>query len=483
MDESFFINGIDVDTGQYFTRPFSAEEAIAGAKAEKESGLADGTTTASGPSQAFRGLPDSIKPHRLDQTGWAVVFTPDSPPEIREALSPLIEHRREQVPDARRFKVDTLSYEPGDRSAEGWLARYGVYPGSVAPTKVPYYVLLIGGPESIPFDFQYALDIEYAVGRLAFDTPEEYRNYANSVVAYETQGTVPNAREVVYWGTRHDGDLATMASADSLITPLYSEGEPEGEPPVAEGCEFSSRCFLGPEATKARLSALLNEPGPKPPSVLFTASHGAGVNRLDVLDRQRALHGSLIGQEWAGIGRPVTPDQYLAAADLVDGRGAGLPGLVVFLFACFGAGTPQHDDFLINRAAGPEPIAERAFVASLPQRMLSHPNGGALAVIGHVERAWPFVFKPKNMDPQLTPFRNCLSRILNGLPVGHATGDINRQYSILAALLSNLLDATKPAIPGLTPYQVAMAWMQRNEARNYILLGDPAVRLRVDDLS
>ena len=90
-----------------------------------------------------------------------------------------------------------------------WLKRHGVYPGSVAPTKVPYYLLLIGGPESIPFDFQYLLDIEYAVGRLCFDHADQYRLYAESVVDYEKAQAAPTSRQMVYWGTRHPRDRAT----------------------------------------------------------------------------------------------------------------------------------------------------------------------------------------------------------------------------------------------------------------------------------
>jgi hypothetical protein len=54
------------------------------------------------------------------------------------------------------------------------------------PEIVPYYLLLIGPPDVIPFDFQYLLGVEYAIGRLAFETAVEYENYARSIVAYDS---------------------------------------------------------------------------------------------------------------------------------------------------------------------------------------------------------------------------------------------------------------------------------------------------------
>ena len=42
------------------------------------------------------------------------------------------------------------------------------------------------------------------------------------------------------------------------------------------------------------------------------------------------------------------------------------------------------DHFLADRAQTPTAIAERAFVAALPQRLLSHPGGSALAEVHDV---------------------------------------------------------------------------------------------------
>ena len=36
--------------------------------------------------------------------------------------------------------------------------------------------------------------------------------------------------------------------------------------------------------------------------------------------------------------------------------------------------------------------------------------------------------------------------------------------------------------PRLTDAQLVGAWMERTDAQNYVVLGDPAVRLRLDDL-
>jgi hypothetical protein len=157
-------------------------------------------------------------------------------------------------------------------------------------------------------------------------------------------------------------------------------------------------------------------------------------------------------------------------------------GLVAFLFACYGAGTPAFDNFLSNRNQGQVPIAEEGFIASLPQRLLSHPQGGALAVIGHVERAWGYSIRPAGVGPQLVPFRNCIGRILMGQPVGHATRDFSEKYAVLSGDVLQKLDQCQGVAPP-GDEELASIWIERNDAQNYILLGDPAVRLAVSKLA
>lgn len=43
-------------------------------------------------------------------------------------------------------------------------------------------IFLVGNTSAIPFDFQDQLDDIHSVCRVCFDTPEEYRTYADAVV-------------------------------------------------------------------------------------------------------------------------------------------------------------------------------------------------------------------------------------------------------------------------------------------------------------
>lgn len=481
MDDDIILNGIDGATGQYLTPPISAAEAVNIARGRPADSLLGGwfRAVASVFKRPKLGLPMDVDPTNPARAGWAIVFPAGAPPELRAAVQPLIDRRRAVVPPDR---CKVLEFRPGE-GMKKWLQRCGVAPGSVLPTKVPYYVTLVGGPDDIPFDFQYLLDVEYAVGRLAFETPDQYRQYAESVAAYELAAAgARNAKEIVYWGTRHPGDRSTQMSADSLIRPL-AEGTPAvgdqpAETPVAVDRGFRSRSFKGADATKSRLLETLHpSSGTAPPAVLFTASHGMGWPKDD--PRQRSAQGALLCQDWAGFGQ-VAPAHYFTAPEIEPG--ANVNGMIAFVFACYGVGTPANDNFLTERGRGPVAVASSPFIAALPQRLLSHPNGSALAVLGHVERAWGYSIRPTGAGTQIGPFRDFLNRVMSGEPVGHATKNFSERYAVLSSELLGMLDETSPGSKP-TPQEIATTWVERNDARNYVLLGDPAVKLRTELLT
>lgn len=480
MDEEIILNGIDGTTGRYLVPPMSTSQAAALAGGNPVEPSLSGWLRAM--VQVFKrpklGLPMDVEPTNLARAGWAIVFPASASAELRSALEPLIRHRKSMIPPDR---CKTLEYRPGE-SMKKWLARHAAAPGTVSPTKVPYYVTLVGSPLEIPFDFQYLLDIEYAVGRVGFDSIEQYRHYAEGVAKYETAATITNSKQVVYWGTRHPADRATQMSADSLIRPLV-EGAPatndsEAVQPIATQCGYAAQCFSGAAATKEKLRELLHPSRPgSPPAVLFTASHGMGWPKTD--ERQRRAQGALLCQDWAGFGQ-VNSDHYFTADELSDT--ADVSGLIAFIFACYGAGTPQTDRFLTDRKTGPIDIAPEPFLAALPQRMLSHPAGPALAVIGHVERAWGYSIRPTGAGTQIGHFRDFLARVLSGQPVGHAMKNFSERYAALSSELLTYLDETDSSSRP-SAQEIAMAWIERNDAQNYVVLGDPAVRIRVEQLN
>jgi len=133
----------------------------------------------------------------------------------------------------------------------------------------------------------------------------------------------------------------------------------------------------------------------------------------------------------------------------------------------------------MNKA--PRQIAERPFFSRLPQALLSHQSGGALAVLAHIERAWAYAFQSTKGGSQIQGFRDVIGRLLRGERIGQATDTFNIRWSVLSTALAEVqLEKQNGAeVPLKT---LGRLWVARDDARNFMIFGDPAVRLRVDDM-
>jgi len=481
IDDTLVFNGIDGRTGGYLLPSIDVAQLARIAFGHAPSATERDDVDVRLSLDIDYPLKEGEDPDDLSQAGWAVVFpfvrkgseAASHQAALREALGPLLALRRAQASrrDDRRYRecVGPDAYRPGETKQQ-FLTRMGAGTGPVDPGKFPYYVLLVASPEEIPYRMQYQLDVQYAVGRIHFDTVEEYARYAANVVDAETRPGRA-ARTVALWGVENPGDRATRASARHLIAPLADYLERGQADP------WQVTRFLGEDATKARLAALL---GGDAPSLLVTASHGIGFPAGD--PRQRSDQGALVCQDWAGPhSGSLTADHYFSGDDIA--ADADLGGLVGFHFACFGAGTPRHDDF---SRKGESPalvdIAPHAFVARLPQRMLGRARG-ALACIGHVDRAWASSFlqaDPRHagaVTAQLAVFESTLQRLVDGRCVGHAMDHFDLRYAELASdLATRIEDATRYDV-AVDDHELAQLWIYANDARDYAVIGDPAVRI------
>jgi hypothetical protein len=472
-DPLIYFNGINADTGEYAVAPMSPRQlSEAALSAERDAVLARALAARQrqAGSRGHLGVKEGVDVRLLDQAGWGVVFAYPADPAIEEALSDLLALRRHQA--GARFRTFKGGEERGGglRSGESktdWLARNGMEPGPADPDRVPYYLLIVGNPQDIPYTFQYEMGVQYAVGRLHFETVDEYAAYARGVIAAE-QGEATRDGRAVFFGVSHEGDPATRQAVDRFIVPLsraLSSAAPAWQvDTVVDGA-----------ATKASLAALVS--GPSSPALLVTSSHGMEYRRGD--GRQRSLQGALLCSDWPGHstatrGRPVPPECYFAADDVT--ASTDVRGLLGFVMACYGAGSPGPSDrYHRNLAASGSGVSDKPFLAALPQRLLGHPRGGALAVIGHIERAWSYSYAWPGTGAGTTAFESTLRRLLDGYPAGAAVDYLHLRWAELSTVLTQLIADAEAG--GGSPQTLARMWTAAADARGYVILGDPAVRL------
>ncbi|HWM95268.1 MAG TPA: AAA family ATPase [Thermoanaerobaculia bacterium] len=434
-----FLFGVEADSGQSVSAPGPLQDLLYEAKLSRA---------------PFRRVPLRREVHwgfdlrDLSESGWGIVLGEANPQSVAilEALRPLLEWRATQA----HRRCGEYRYKFGD-SALHFMQRHRVGPGRVDPDLLPYYLLIVGSPNEIPQEFLDGLGLHHGVGRICFDTLEEYRNYASSVVKAEAVRAL-RGRKIALFAPQNPGDPATERTCESLARPLAEALTAT----TAHGWEVDA--LLGDEATKKKLAELFENS----PSLLFTVSQTLVFPWGD--PRQVLRQGALVCQDWPGpVGGSVNPAFYFSAEDLSDD--ARIHGLISVHVGSYTAGTAGEDG--VGHARG--------FLSRLAQRLLGHPSGGALALIGQFGRSWTASFGERMVESEVRAFEGTFRLLMQGYPVGAAMDFLRQRYADLSAGLVALLDESN-----VDQGVLADLWGAAREMRSYTLLGDPAVRLPLE---
>ena len=361
-------------------------------------------------------------PENLADVGWCLLYPPGTDPEILAKLKPLVDQRNDHKGKQwQSMEVDPSQYA----SAYHFRMLHGQQSGPVDPQFLPYYLLIVGPPTGISYEFQHDLDAMHAVGRIYFRTSQEYGAYAKRVVDYEQGKTSKRQRSMAVFAP--DSDPTTLQSADLLTLPVAQQiasppAPAPGSPAVAA---YPVTDIRGTKANKQALIDLLASHS----GLLFSATHGLTIHDPAVAlekqyPRQLEEMGALTCQDWNKVekGKPLPEKYYLAGKDISPGM--DLTGLVVFSFACWSAGTPKIEKFSRYYKRIPQQWAIEDLVSYLPQRMLAQ---GALAFIGHVEQTWSYSYGWKGVGPYTSHFLSTIRQILAGTRVGHAIEPFNQR--------------------------------------------------------
>jgi hypothetical protein len=446
---------------------------------------------------------DGADPSDLYEQRWGVIVPQGTQGKrLRELVAPLIALREEQQGDK------ALVYEvPPNMSVEDtwrwWTDEYNSDTHDGKPfdeADRPRYLLALGGPELISWEFQTTAGVDLFMGRLTFPNEADYEAYVGKVLKHERAPAASPAQAIFH--TVRDGTPATNAGYQGLMVPAL-EAARRG----AERNSFATKdiVVLGEDSLNVSVDDFLRAAAVPSPTMLFSVSHGIGAPRRGwrTVEEQHRFQGAMK----FGDGLKLTHEEVAS--------GAFLPGGTWFFFACLGAGTPSTSEYhhwlkrLQELGLFPGSLddvlrslpakGQAPFVARLPQAALANPDG-PVAVIGHVDLAWTFSFQEVRMvkDPRTNQdtvgtrnrtsrFEDIFRQLVAGKRMGAAYNSLNTVFNNANGELTSIFDKeAKDASQGLAfaedlakKVKKATLWMERQDIAAYVTLGDPAAHLNV----
>ena len=398
----------------------------------------------------------------IGKVGWGILYPEEHGAELLKQLLPLRALRRQQA--GARYRE--VAYRRGRRLGD-LFPEVDRVAGPVENSDLPYYWLIIGKPTEIPFDLQYSLDRNAAVGRIAFERQEDYGRYARNVVNHEFTRTAK--LKTTLFGSIHPGDLPSSISSTLLVKRL---GQRMKNTFSKRNFDFDIR--LGANASKSNLIKIIK--GVFETNLLFTVTHGLIAQPHN--PEFNRLQGSLICADWPGPQqwreKPIPSRMTLSGHDI--GEDTALNGMIAFIYACYGGGTPKFSSFPLEPGGKRKREANRPFVGFLPQKMLAAENG-CRAVIAQVDTAFVWSFTNDRKEERSEPYQIFFRKLLEGHTVGSAFNIFQDAHLEKLGSYLELVDARNSGDLHWDDDRLIQAWFGVNNLRNFIILGDPAVRL------
>jgi hypothetical protein len=468
--------GIDYSTGRSIVEPIDEQDfsrMILGSFPHETLSRASAETAT---ARSYKAEVRARSPNLDDplSVGWKFLVSNKDPlkEEIIKAVEPLAKHRGMKDPSQPLIYNCNYEYEWMD-----WI-RNNCW--SLSLGEAPYYVLIIGGPEQVPFRFQSTLDSAVAVGRANFDSIEDLKEYVKKVIRLEKAENPVVDREVIMFAPNWGLDDPTFFSKTFMAQPLSQH--------IKDTLNFQTTNLFENDATKEKL---INTVAHSAPTLVYTASHGLGAPNED-MSIQKRYNGAICCQNMRGIGKP--PQGTYSVDDVPDG-GAYAEGSVFFNFSCYGYGTPARSDFYhwtrrdgLKSNGNPRFNAAEDFISALPKKLLAHPRG-PIGFFGHVDTAWlhgfadpvnPYILE--RWSSRMGPFKKAVETILSAHTLGLVLNSMNSGYSIGSLVLTNAYDRIASGAEVMTSEKNSRLvdyWIARTDAQNYMLFGDPGTHVRI----
>jgi hypothetical protein len=406
--------------------------------------------------------------------GWGIVLpdndTPptdkarasDAPECIRELITqrsklyaawggvPVFRYRSDiSVGLLRRYAADGTASDPGFNGKRG-----------VGPDAVPWYLLIVGTPEQIPWQFQYRVQQDAYVGRLDLD-PSGLDRYVGSLLVDWAASPVVHAKPVIWsvdFGMPDISRLMRRTIADRLAAAFVNDEDHEFE--MADGVLSDA------SATHTGLAEALTE---RHPAFIATSSHGATLP-LDDTKAMEAQLGLLVD-----VARTVMDAKALPSA----------PGAIWYAHACCSAGCDATSSFSGMVAADStlgQTLTALGKVGARSSLLARHLLGGPLparAFVGHVEPTFDWTLRDKRTGQVTTT--NIVEAMYGRLhlasrpPIGFALEAYHRGVGGFWRDYAKARDDQDEHVPGAAE-MVKLTKLVASDREAMVLLGDPTVR-------